>query len=64
MDKDLDRKEGRKMAVSLRDVPVLKGKDAERFLLEKRRIDEITSKIAEQVRRDPTSAKAIKRRSK
>lgn len=56
-----NKKEVEKMAVSLHEVPVLRGKDAERFLAEKKKTEELSSKIAELVRLDPASAKPIRR---
>ena len=62
MDKSRELRKGvRRMAVSVREYPVIKGKDAERFLSEKKRTEELLAKMAERYSHDPTSVKPIRR---
>ncbi|AEG58984.1 hypothetical protein Desru_0700 [Desulforamulus ruminis DSM 2154] len=49
------------MAVSMREYPVLRGRDAKRFTEDKTRTEELLAKKAEEFRKDPTSVKAGKR---
>jgi len=55
------RKGVRRMAVSMREYPIIKGKDAEKFLAEKRKTEELLVRIAEKYKRDPHSVKVVKR---
>lgn len=61
-DKYPEPKKGvRRMAVSMREYPIIKGKDAEKFLAEKRKTEEHLIKIAEKYKQDPHSVKVIAR---
>ncbi len=55
------KKEVRRMAVNMREYPIIKGRDAEKFLAEKRKTEELLIKIAERYKLDPYSVKVIKR---
>ncbi|MTI83918.1 MAG: hypothetical protein FH756_08420 [Firmicutes bacterium] len=54
---------GGRMAVSLREFPTVKGRDAERFLEEKKKIEELREKLSHNFKNDPPTRK-VSRRSK
>lgn len=61
-DKEISKKEGgRRMAVSIREYPVLRGRNAKRFIEDKKRTENLLAKKAEQFKHDPTSVKANRR---
>ncbi|MCF8011625.1 MAG: hypothetical protein K9L17_11435 [Clostridiales bacterium] len=72
MDKDKDKykdkneekspkKGGGRMAVSLREFPVIKGRDAEKFMEKEKKAEEMRDSLVDNFRKNPSSFRKSKR---
>ena len=52
---------GGRMAVSLRDFPTVKGRDAEKFFEEKKKIEELREKLSHNYKNAPSPRKGNRR---